>query len=203
MGIRFLCPNGHKLNVKTFLAGKRAICPDCGARVLVPSPADELPAEARQIGTSQSEAIPSLEPVPEFSFADTASTSVVIAVASADSLPPAESPAATQSPADFTLPPLPDSIVAVLKAPAADTDAELASNDTTIQLRRERTRRKQILFAIALLVLVLVLAVVLVIVMKQNLDPLPAEPEVPATTTTNVDGSVSPVFSRQQSSLPT
>lgn len=37
MGIRFLCPNGHKLNVKSFLAGKRAICPKCGARVVVPN----------------------------------------------------------------------------------------------------------------------------------------------------------------------
>jgi hypothetical protein len=37
MGIRFLCPNGHKLNVKTELAGKRAICPDCGAKLVVPA----------------------------------------------------------------------------------------------------------------------------------------------------------------------
>jgi hypothetical protein len=37
MGIRFLCPNGHKLNVKEFLAGKRAICPHCGQRFYVPT----------------------------------------------------------------------------------------------------------------------------------------------------------------------
>jgi hypothetical protein len=37
MGIKFLCPNGHKLHVKSFLGGKRAICPKCGARVVVPS----------------------------------------------------------------------------------------------------------------------------------------------------------------------
>ena len=37
MGIKFLCPNGHKLHVKTFLSGKRAICPKCGARVVVPA----------------------------------------------------------------------------------------------------------------------------------------------------------------------
>jgi hypothetical protein len=37
MGIRFLCPNGHKLNVKSDLAGKRAICPDCGAKLVVPA----------------------------------------------------------------------------------------------------------------------------------------------------------------------
>jgi hypothetical protein len=36
MGIRFHCPNGHKLNVKSELAGKRAICPDCGAKLVVP-----------------------------------------------------------------------------------------------------------------------------------------------------------------------
>ena len=36
MGIRFFCPNGHKLNVKTFLAGKRGICPNCDARFVIP-----------------------------------------------------------------------------------------------------------------------------------------------------------------------
>ncbi len=36
MGIRFLCPNGHRLNVKEFLAGKRGICPNCDVRFLVP-----------------------------------------------------------------------------------------------------------------------------------------------------------------------
>jgi len=37
MGIRFHCPNGHKLNVKSELAGKKAICPDCGAKLVVPA----------------------------------------------------------------------------------------------------------------------------------------------------------------------
>lgn len=36
MGIRFYCPNGHKLNVKSFLAGKRGICPRCSARFRIP-----------------------------------------------------------------------------------------------------------------------------------------------------------------------
>lgn len=36
MGIRFYCPNGHKLNVKSFLAGKRGICPHCGTKVDIP-----------------------------------------------------------------------------------------------------------------------------------------------------------------------
>ncbi len=36
MGIRFQCPNGHPLNVKSYLAGRRGICPKCSARFLVP-----------------------------------------------------------------------------------------------------------------------------------------------------------------------
>jgi len=36
MGIRFYCPNGHKLNVKEFQAGRRGVCPFCAAKVLIP-----------------------------------------------------------------------------------------------------------------------------------------------------------------------
>ncbi|MCH8922614.1 MAG: hypothetical protein IIA67_05645, partial [Planctomycetes bacterium] len=36
MGIKFHCPNGHKLNVKAFLAGKRGICPHCGCKMDIP-----------------------------------------------------------------------------------------------------------------------------------------------------------------------
>jgi hypothetical protein len=37
MGIRFLCPTcGNKLNVKSFLAGKRGVCPQCGNGLDIP-----------------------------------------------------------------------------------------------------------------------------------------------------------------------
>ncbi|MDO4575065.1 MAG: DUF4339 domain-containing protein [Planctomycetia bacterium] len=36
MGIRFYCPNGHKLNVKEFQAGQRGMCPRCGASMTIP-----------------------------------------------------------------------------------------------------------------------------------------------------------------------
>jgi len=36
MGVRFECPNGHKLNVKAFLAGKRGICPHCDSKFIIP-----------------------------------------------------------------------------------------------------------------------------------------------------------------------
>jgi hypothetical protein len=37
MGIKFHCPQGHKLNVKAFLAGKRGVCPKCGSKLRIPS----------------------------------------------------------------------------------------------------------------------------------------------------------------------
>ncbi len=37
MGIRFHCPNGHKLNVKSFQAGRKGICPYCGTPVQIPT----------------------------------------------------------------------------------------------------------------------------------------------------------------------
>ncbi len=40
MGIRFRCPNGHKLNVKSFLAGKTGRCPECGTQVRIPLESD-------------------------------------------------------------------------------------------------------------------------------------------------------------------
>ena len=36
MGIKFRCPNGHKLNVKTHQAGKKGYCPKCKSQVDVP-----------------------------------------------------------------------------------------------------------------------------------------------------------------------
>ena len=37
MGIKFYCPQGHKLHVKAFLGGKRGICPQCGSKVRIPT----------------------------------------------------------------------------------------------------------------------------------------------------------------------
>ena len=36
MGIRFSCSNGHKLNIKTELAGRKGFCPQCGVAVRIP-----------------------------------------------------------------------------------------------------------------------------------------------------------------------
>ncbi len=56
MGIRFYCPNGHKLHVKAFQAGLRGICPYCGMPVDIPlqstrpSSKEERLARKRQAG---------------------------------------------------------------------------------------------------------------------------------------------------------
>ena len=47
MGIKFYCPNGHRLNVKSYLAGKRGICPHCGARLRIPPESQQEAAVAR------------------------------------------------------------------------------------------------------------------------------------------------------------
>jgi len=63
MGIRFLCPNGHKLNVKQALAGKHGICPDCGAKFLIPaSPAGLISGIAGHSDLSLPVEAPEVEP---------------------------------------------------------------------------------------------------------------------------------------------
>ncbi|MBQ2682825.1 MAG: DUF4339 domain-containing protein [Thermoguttaceae bacterium] len=78
MGIRFYCPQGHKLNVKAELAGKTGYCPECGARVQIPlqstresshkhqpssDPQPQDPAAAADIPTLADEA-PAVVPPP-------------------------------------------------------------------------------------------------------------------------------------------
>lgn len=57
MGIKFLCTQcGHKLNVKSFLAGKKGICPKCQARVDIPGQRlDGKPSRAES-GANQQQA---------------------------------------------------------------------------------------------------------------------------------------------------
>ncbi len=45
MGIRFYCPNGHKLNVKEFQAGLKGICPYCGTKIQIPTESTRSPSK--------------------------------------------------------------------------------------------------------------------------------------------------------------
>lgn len=57
MGVRFECPRGHRLNVKAELAGKRAFCPECGVRLIVPlesgGTADEVEEAADTVAVAE------------------------------------------------------------------------------------------------------------------------------------------------------
>ena len=53
MGIRFYCPNGHKLNVKEFQAGRRGICPFCGARTQIPTQSTRPSSKDHRRGTNR------------------------------------------------------------------------------------------------------------------------------------------------------
>jgi len=54
MGIRFYCPNGHKLNVKPFQAGRRGICPYCGASVDIPTKSTRRSSRSRTTTSQRS-----------------------------------------------------------------------------------------------------------------------------------------------------
>jgi hypothetical protein len=56
MGIRFYCPNGHKLNVKSFLAGQKGICPYCGTKVDIPLESTRAPGKQPHGDASQAAA---------------------------------------------------------------------------------------------------------------------------------------------------
>jgi hypothetical protein len=62
MGIRLACPNGHKLHVKSFLAGKRGVCPKCGATFVIPSTSDQDTVDS-EIPTTAAPR-PTVAPVP-------------------------------------------------------------------------------------------------------------------------------------------
>src|SRR5436305_1418215 len=97
MGIRFSCPNGHKLNVKTFLAGRRGVCPQCGARFVIPVPAELQASEARKTVTlGQSQTVEVIPPIVAHTTAIAAPASTIIQLVDTEVLHhpgPAQSPA--------------------------------------------------------------------------------------------------------------
>jgi len=70
MGIKFDCSDcGRKLNVKSFLAGKRGICPHCGAKVNIPAdPVPQVtsasPVPSPAVGAAAQLASPAVEAAP-------------------------------------------------------------------------------------------------------------------------------------------
>jgi hypothetical protein len=63
MGIRFYCPNGHKMNVKTFQAGLKGICPTCGATMQIPLESTR-PSSRQERAEARAESPDAAVPVP-------------------------------------------------------------------------------------------------------------------------------------------
>jgi hypothetical protein len=202
MGIRFLCPNGHKLNVKTFLAGKRALCPQCGAKVIVPIPQDwperELPQPIS--ATVVDPPIAPDETIRQSPY-DTATESIIIAVAEGEAKAANSGETAAFNP-NVAVPTIPESIVIsspspavatatpVISAPPVATAAAAApvpavalTPDIQYQIQRERNRRSQLRIAFVLMLLVIVLGAVLIWVLLRNANATSDGQPAPTNTT--------------------
>jgi hypothetical protein len=160
MGIRFSCPNGHKLHVKEFLAGKRGICPECGAKFTIPlqqkatAPAAVGPPAAGSTTASAPSIIirvaePALEPANEAR------------------LPAQSDPPTFDFPAEALVPSTKPRPNVTSSQPSGLGDAapqQIAPSPN----RRAQSRQMQLALAIVLLVIVIVLAVALVLVLRRN-----------------------------------
>ena len=180
MGIRFSCPNGHKLNVKDHLAGKRGICPSCRATFLIP-----IASQAREPATVAGESATATATSLHFSAdATPGSKSVVIPVvdpamraapglsraagaSAASTVTAAETPRAAVFATDVAIP----QRVAAGDIPEASSARFIA--------RRMRSRRNQTAIAIALLIAVILLAVVLMWVLSRGPEAIDSATRAP------------------------
>jgi len=193
MGIRFSCPNGHKLNVKDALAGKRALCPDCGAKVQIPEfPQPSAGASAPAAGVPSTETPTAT--VPDSGKAATNTPSIVIPLDTSPTsvyrdVPPTPPvppplPATLVSPTSVRAVELPSTVVVPAKPPMVTPPAPLPP-DVQYQIHRQRRRRNQVMLAIALLVMVVVLGIGLIFVLWRNSKMAPSE-QKPAVQTGGV-----------------
>ncbi|MBQ1456356.1 MAG: DUF4339 domain-containing protein [Thermoguttaceae bacterium] len=93
MGIRFYCPQGHKLNVKAELAGKTGFCPECGARVQIPLQSTRESSHKHHPSSDPQPQEPAAAADPP-ALADEAPAVVPPPVSPPVQVPPADAPAA-------------------------------------------------------------------------------------------------------------
>jgi hypothetical protein len=194
MGIRFTCPNGHKLHVKAHQAGKRGVCPQCGAKILIPTEAQaaQQPLLASNRGGPVASSVTIVDSVTvaaspsiviataDSSVADPSSAGVSGAAASASTGDPpiaAPPPFVDSSPGEFLTAATPSVTTAQTEAPPAFIVPDATEPDPAGRYvaKRERSRRNQLMFAIVLLVAVIVLAGVLVVVLQRGAGSAPAQ----------------------------
>jgi hypothetical protein len=168
MGIRFSCPNGHKLNVKAHLAGKRGVCPECGTRFDIPVPGE---SQSEVLGAGRSE---NVLPAAGQSSSIAAAPSIIIAVTDVEALGASEGHKAAHLPAPGPNPPALQQGVAeivppssVIAAPPVETSAE------SYRPTPASSRGLQVAISIILFVLVIVLGIVLFLVMSRDTQSAP------------------------------
>ncbi|MGL4595186.1 MAG: DUF4339 domain-containing protein [Thermoguttaceae bacterium] len=90
MGIRFYCPNGHKLNVKTNLAGKTGFCPECGVRLTIPHESTRQSSKSSKsdVGEPTANGLFSLTPSSFFAEESNSPNSFSMESAEQNDLPP-------------------------------------------------------------------------------------------------------------------
>ncbi len=154
MGIRFYCPNGHKLNVKAFQAGRRGICPYCGSKFLIPSQSTRRSSkEERAVRRALAAAFPGVNPA-SGDIASGISGNMPVGSAQASAPNPslstptlaASNAGADISPQQTNYSPQPDGAGTGLASPILPTPAVSAANvlttfsldDPSLALRQER-----------------------------------------------------------------
>ena len=139
MGIRVVCPNGHRIKVKSELAGKRGICPECEARFVI----EEQPAEPKpQPPAAPAPASQPAEPQPPVAQS-----------------PPPIPPAAASEPS-----PPPEPVADESVAIRTDDRPVVVAHPTVSRRRAERRRiakRATMLLSVLVFMLLVVLVVVL------------------------------------------
>ncbi len=53
MGIVAFCPNGHRINVKDSFAGRKGLCPTCGAKFRIPAAESAIAAVGSALPTAR------------------------------------------------------------------------------------------------------------------------------------------------------
>ncbi|HVT26869.1 MAG TPA: hypothetical protein VHE81_02515 [Lacipirellulaceae bacterium] len=166
MGIRFSCPNGHKLNVKAFLAGKRGVCPHCGTKFLIPMQTSPPEEEAGPSGAADRSHVMDVASTTPSQFDSLPGSPSIIIAASEPGRPPRSDWDSAAIPTSGPLPPTtpPPNIAAVQPVP----NASLLAATGNYAARRDGNRGKQLAISVILLLLVIVLAIVLVLVLRRN-----------------------------------
>lgn len=99
MGIEAFCPNGHRIKVKQSLAGRKGLCPTCGAKFRIPLAEGGAAATVRGLPTARL-----LDVAPD--IAATLPRALPFAAAEAVASPPAPVPIEPAAPPQSTLHPV-------------------------------------------------------------------------------------------------